>query len=539
MTSWTMQEARTVAAATRTLERLTDARADASRILSAVLTPDAAKACDGRWWGLRLSQASILVDAWGDDEVNRAVRLRYAGHEAWDAAVCLPGMASLGLVCTTRQLAVRDTSTMEDSLPWAKLVVSGLTGCLDHDLEDNVDDSSPFFFDDWRVLAPWLIDTTAFFKIVQGRAVSSDLWWLGTNSLGLIDDEAARVDKEVTRRGSQSYSTASACSGVWDAGPDHACHLLETAQVQKPGDETEANAKPRSGLAVTRIFGVGPMKAGSTVVFQALGAATQLSLGLDCDAMGVVRLASRAARREVPLESVVDVCFKELFSMELAKDPLATPVARRLASAWPSLSSHGGPLRLYFVARNPFDCVRSLVEHLGLRTRVSSMAEQRFRVDEGHLPRHFTAGKQQYLDITREGLAYTGYIDAVAQRWALTVDEYLACPTKFVLVRYEDFVAAPVEQTKLLLEQLGLPDLWLPGAAERVVAATAVRYQTQGQRKGKSPAEVFGDPMLSRLVEALNPRMERFGYQFSTDVPRYSSREWRPIDVPALPQLKC
>lgn len=427
---------------------------------------------------------------------------------------------------------------MEGNLPRAKLALSGLIGCVDRDLEDGTDESFPLFFDDWQALAPWLIDMTAFFKIALGRAVSSNLWWLGTNAVGPIDDEASRVDKEIMRRGSQSYSTASPCSGVWNAGPDHACHLLQTALQGKSGGAMEANAAPSSGLPVTRIFGVGPMKAGSTVVWQALGAATQLSLGLDCDAMGVVRMASRAARREVPLESVVEICFEDLFSAELAKDPLATPVARRLADAWPSLSSHGGPLRLYFVVRNPFDCVRSLVEHLGLRTRVSSMEEQRFQADEGHLPQHFTAGKQQYLDVTREGLTYSGYIDAVAQRWALTVDEYFACPARYVLVRYEDFVAAPVEQTKLLVERLGVPDLWLPGADERVAAATTVRYQTQGKRKGRSPAEIFGSPMLSRLVEALSPRMERLGYQFSVDLPRYSG-EWQPIDLPPLPELNC
>jgi len=151
---------------------------------------------------------------------------------------------------------------------------------------------------------------------------------------------------------------------------------------------------------------------------------------------------------------------------------------------------------------------------------------------------HFTAGKQQYLDVTREGLVYSGYIDAIAQRWALTIDEYLTCPARYVLVRYEDFVAAPVEQTKLLVERLGVPDLWLPGAEERVAAAIAVRYQTEGQRKGRSPSEIFGGPMLSRLVEALSPRMERLGYQFSVDLPRYSG-EWQPIDLPPLPGLNC
>ena len=95
--------------------------------------------------------------------------------------------------------------------------------------------------------------------------------------------------------------------------------------------------------------------------------------------------------------------------------------------------------------------------------------------DDGRLPKHFSGGKQQYLDVgvhgLRPGIAkivaslmglcvkllscsifksplqsqplslcnsllcspvlatrYSGFVDAVVQRWALVVDEYLQCP---------------------------------------------------------------------------------------------------------------
>ncbi|CAE7539981.1 PDPK2, partial [Symbiodinium pilosum] len=63
---------------------------------------------------------------------------------------------------------------------------------------------------------------------------------------------------------------------------------------------------------------------------------------------------------------------------------------------------------------------------------------------------------------------YSGFVDAVIQRWALIVDEYLQCPQDFALVRYEDFSSDPVSETRRLLDALGLAHLWVRGTEERV-----------------------------------------------------------------------
>eukprot|EP00913_Durusdinium_trenchii_P000492 g450.t1 len=41
-------------------------------------------------------------------------------------------------------------------------------------------------------------------------------------------------------------------------------------------------------------------------------------------------------------------CFRDLFRFEISKEVLLTPLARRLATAWPALSKHGQHLQLYF-----------------------------------------------------------------------------------------------------------------------------------------------------------------------------------------------
>ncbi|CAJ1418031.1 unnamed protein product [Effrenium voratum] len=60
-----------------------------------------------------------------------------------------------------------------------------------------------------------------------------------------------------------------------------------------------------------------------------------------------------------------------------------------------------------------------------LDANVSSAEDQVFSWVAGRFPSHFSPGKQLYLDVSQEGLRYTGYVDAAVQRWALTVDEYL------------------------------------------------------------------------------------------------------------------
>ncbi|CAL1131841.1 unnamed protein product [Cladocopium goreaui] len=78
----------------------------------------------------------------------------------------------------------------------------------------------------------------------------------------------------------------------------------------------------------------------------------------------------------------------------------------------------------------------SFLAHLDLDPHVA-FAEQHFLWVPGRFPRRFTPGKQTYLDTAMNGLRYSGYVDAVIQRWALVADEYLRRRQDFVLLRYE------------------------------------------------------------------------------------------------------
>eukprot|EP00435_Cladocopium_sp_Y103_P039668 s1285_g10.t1 len=124
-----------------------------------------------------------------------------------------------------------------------------------------------------------------------------------------------------------------------------------------------------------------------------------------------------------------------------------------LAACWESkaFSRHGLALKLYFVVRHPLDFATSFLAHLGLDSHVA-FAEQHFLWVPGRFPRHFTAGKQAYLDTAMNGLRYSGYVDAVIQRWALV-----------------DFVSDPVGETRKLAEALGFSGPWDEARSQRKI----------------------------------------------------------------------
>eukprot|EP00747_Dinoflagellata_sp_TGD_P082171 gnl/TRDRNA2_/TRDRNA2_161592_c0_seq1.p1 gnl/TRDRNA2_/TRDRNA2_161592_c0~~gnl/TRDRNA2_/TRDRNA2_161592_c0_seq1.p1 ORF type:complete len:279 (-),score=48.76 gnl/TRDRNA2_/TRDRNA2_161592_c0_seq1:183-1019(-) len=271
-------------------------------------------------------------------------------------------------------------------------------------------------------------------------------------------------------------------------------------------------------------------------------------MGFDCSLLGQTPIVTRVLHREEPLESVLKACSGEIFTWELTKDPMLTPLALRLSNIWPSVSADGGALRLYFLVRNPFDCVRSFIEHLMLNLDISPEDKdgQRFTLDNMPQASRFTRGKQLYMDVTRDGLRYTGYVDAAVQRWALSVDVYLRCPSRFVLVRYEDFKDDPVLATESLLQRLGLGDFWDGSVAqrERVKEAAAMQYQPKGKAKG-SYEDIFGISLFERIHAAVASRAQLLGYSHllhrnvsaHTWLPPDAGPTWprEPIDLPAPP----
>eukprot|EP00927_Polykrikos_kofoidii_P066606 TRINITY_DN6216_c2_g1_i1.p1 TRINITY_DN6216_c2_g1~~TRINITY_DN6216_c2_g1_i1.p1 ORF type:complete len:1157 (+),score=129.87 TRINITY_DN6216_c2_g1_i1:55-3525(+) len=550
---WSKSEARTLAAALRVVELLEhvfeiEPDEHLNHVVGVLRSADATLACaSGKWKNQLRSVFAIVGHVWGmspvyadgttiqfdpsklmAEDIVLAKRIAGTSSSEWDANVCLPGVATLALVCSSREL---EQNEFADWMTFSGLV-GPLTTVLSQCGDGGVNEHYERFFQDWP---GFFFKPDEFSRVFDGLLIRSERW--RSSSSGIETAGSSLVDP-ISRSSSVSLRPSvltSACTGVWEVNEHHACHGGIRATRASDLDNSW------DGVPRTRILGTGMMKAGSTFVWQLLGAATQLSLGLDCSSSQKIL---PFVRRQAPLWKYLEACYDEVFRWELSKDPLATPLAARLADAWPSISNFGGPLKVYFLVRNPFDFTLSMLRHLGLKARVQSQGEQHFDIwSTMPLLDRFTPNTQAYLDVSSEGLRYSGYVDAIVQRWVLTVDVYLACPKRFELVRYEDFVLDPVGQTRDLLVRINMSNLWLPGAEQRVAHAASVRYQSSTNSDEKRDfLNVFGEDMLARLQIAVRSRLELVGYgdtlqTLSAD--EIDSKAWRPIDTPPLPVQVC
>lgn len=537
--TWRVGVVQSLAAALRTLARLWAVRGHAEGIRQVARSDDARTACpasSGLLEGLGsfedLTKAFYGVQfAWGNNPlqpdailtvpeevlIKTANRLWQAPPEDFGADICLPGAIALTLVCFLVAIEQRKWSWWRVFEQYYVTLTLGGLQCVEW-----VADKQPVthaaaayeqYLQGWAPLAAWQRDNL-FMQEVLGPFVSSNLWWLGKE----VEDEAPMQHVN---------SSLSACAGVAEPGD-----CADREDVITRGPVTSP---------LTRVLGVGLMKAGSTFVVQALRAATGLPMGMDCS---IAHLVTRVQRREEPLRSILERCSEEVFKWELAKDPGLTPVARELAAVWPTVAANREPLRLYFLVRNPLDFIRALLRHLEVDVDGGpARPAQLFSL--GNWPNHdrFTVQKQLYLDIERNGLRYTGYVDAAAQRWVLTVDEYLRCPAHFALVRYEDFKADPVRSAELLLQKLGLGKLWSEDAADRVRKVAAMRYQAlPGAPRGTDGDAVdsFGERLHARIAEAIGPRAAMLGYpDLVPREPTVRNQDDFPIHLPPLPVVDC
>jgi len=374
-------------------------------------------------------------------------------------------------------------------------------------------------------LTPWLLPRPQrFMDDVWAPVLASNRWWLGD----------IRQESWPTRPSARS-SSEDACAGIKELYTGHPCH-----GAPRGGGPNLVVARGPTRVPLTRVLGVGLMKAGSTAVWQALGAAVQLPMGFDCSAVSADILWMIAKNKE-PLLQLLESCSEELFKWELAKDPMLTHLAGRLAAIWPAISAPARPLRLYFLVRSPFEWARSFLKHLGLAMQPPDVVSQQFTPENLPRPHVFTRSKQLFLDVQRSGLRYTGYVDAVVQGWALTVDEYLRCPQGFVLVRYEDFVIDPVSTTERLVRGLALDGLWSEASVQHVIDAAGFQYQIRSDKHGAANniRILFGDYLYARIYAAVEARAVLLGYGELLGPPPGTVPSGPPIDMPPLTEPDC
>eukprot|EP00434_Breviolum_minutum_P009686 symbB.v1.2.008527.t1/scaffold532.1/size190944/1 len=231
---------------------------------------------------LELADEQLLwhVTLHDDEDPTSPTRLLRCALETASGSTLDFQVASLGLVCPTRELVL---GRSERAFEWSTLALTALTAlksCIHQEVpgrsEDELQAIRVAFVLEWPALVPWLVDPHRFRVEVQTRVLMDDRWW---RNGGVENAKNLWVQADVTSRrfgpeGGDTSTIQSACLGVWQLTDDHPCHHMPR------GEASSADGMPR-----TRVLGVGLMKAGTTVIWQALGAALNLSMGMDCEAL--------------------------------------------------------------------------------------------------------------------------------------------------------------------------------------------------------------------------------------------------------------
>lgn len=183
-----------------------------------------------------------------------------------------------------------------------------------------------------------------------------------------------------------------------------------------------------------------------------------------------------------PLEDLIRA-HKNHFSTPIIKDPKLTFFYQDLVRCFPRA-------KFLFVIRDPRDNIRSFLNRRDIPGNLEQIPSDKSHW-VGQLP----------------PIAGENYIEQLANRWNLAADTYLAEPSRFTLVRYEDFSADKIGVIEQLARRMHMQ---IKGDISQSID---VQYQPPGDRSRKW-AEFFADNL--QLIESIcGDRMRCFGYHLS------------------------
>ncbi|WP_226561902.1 sulfotransferase family protein [Salipiger thiooxidans] len=178
------------------------------------------------------------------------------------------------------------------------------------------------------------------------------------------------------------------------------------------------------------------------------------------------------------------------FSAPIVKEPGLTFVANRLAARFPDSPC-------VFIVRDPFQNIRSILNRLKLPGTIDAQSPELARV-----PNATWRAVVRGTDLNLSGEP----IEVQAQRWMRAVAEYQAQPGRFILVRYEDFVADKEGVIADLARQVGLEP-------RHSIAATKDKaFQSRG-RPDTDLRAFFGEKNFDVIARICGSVSRSFGYE--------------------------
>jgi hypothetical protein len=239
------------------------------------------------------------------------------------------------------------------------------------------------------------------------------------------------------------------------------------------------------------IFILGNQKSGTSVIAGLLGEATGLSTAIDL--RGIYEpVQTKLHEGDLSFHKFVRRNSRD-FAKAIIKEPCLTLLVDQL-------DAYYNNARYVFVSRDPRQNIRSILNRLDVPGDLE-------RIDEASLACRTTnwSGWRKVLDGRWLGIPYRDHIGALAGRWNLMTDIFEENRDRFLLMRYEDFLADKESAIHELAASLRLE------TTHEIADKLNRQYQHRGDRSVSS-IDFFGPRNLERINSICAFNMDRLGY---------------------------
>ena len=240
------------------------------------------------------------------------------------------------------------------------------------------------------------------------------------------------------------------------------------------------------------VFILGNQKSGTSAIVNLLGAATGKSFTNDVFCW-FADAETRILKGELTWDCFVDRA-RFYFSRELVKEPGFTFLLDALSNRFPRA-------RFVFVVRHPYTNIRGILSRLNLPGDLESLT-----------PTHFDSVTRRFplwmpvLSGLSGNCAGDTYIATLANRCAKALSICNAKQERWVIVRYEDFLADKVRSIDRIAAALGLD------VVKDIKALKDKPFQAPSAVRA-NPLDFFGRRNLARITEICAGPMADFDYK--------------------------
>lgn len=241
------------------------------------------------------------------------------------------------------------------------------------------------------------------------------------------------------------------------------------------------------------IFVLGNQKAGTTAIAALLAARTGGSAMLDIFyRLRDFRVEDRVFTGELSLVDFLSA-HRRLFQDPVIKDPSLTFFDQELRRLFPNA-------RFLFVVRDPRDNIRSILNRLDIAGTIEDIHHPQVQRALDANP-----GWRSILEGRNPPTRGASVCITLARRWLRAAEVYLAQPSSFRLLRYEDFCRDKIGSLDNAIKHLGLEP-------HRAIGHLVDKpFQPPGDNSA-GWEEFYGQPRLEVLEGVCAPAMKQLGY---------------------------